>query len=329
MSTGLFDRLRLPLACAPMSFASSVDLAVACSRAGIVAGWQGGTLTPLEDFERYLIALDEVRAAHMDAAHYGPPLVNFPAGIVNDAEIGAPKLKLCERWRPPLVLSSIGDPTEIAKRAHDWGAYVIHDITTVRHAEKALEAGVDGLMLTCAGAGGHTGALTPFAFVPKVRAMFDGLIIAAGGIADVAGINGALALGADIACMGTRFIATPEAGAVDGHKQMIAATGMEEIVISDAMNGVVANWMRPSLVQVGLDPEHMPPKRGPKRGAEMPNGARPWRDIWSAGHSVGLIEDVAPVAEIVERLATAFEAQNAGSWRVNLTRRLARGANAA
>lgn len=321
MNAALFDRLRLPLACAPMSFASSVDLALACSRAGIVAGWQGGTLTSLEDFERYLMALDELRQEMADAPYYGPPLMNLPAHIVQDADVGARKLELCAKWRPPLVLSSIGDPREITLRAHDWGAYVIHDVISVRHAEKALEASVDGLMLTCAGAGGHTGSLTPFAFVPKVREMFDGLLIVAGGIADVSGIRGALALGADIACMGTRFIATPEAGAVDGHKQMIAETRMEDILISDAMNGVSANWMRASLEQVGLDPANMPPKRGPRSGAEMPAGVRPWRDIWSAGHSAGLIDEVTPVADIVALLAQQF-AGDGEAWRQQLARRL-------
>lgn len=321
MSAALFDRLRLPLACAPMSFASSVDLALACSRAGIVAGWQGGTLTSLEDFERYLIALDELRLETEGAAFYGPPLMNLPAHIVQDAEVGARKLELCAQWRPPLVLSSIGDPREITLRAHDWGAYVIHDVISVRHAEKALEAGVDGLMLTCAGAGGHTGSLTPFAFVPKVRQMFDGLLIAAGGIADVPGIRGALALGADIACMGTRFIATPEAGAIDGHKHMIAETRMEDILISDAMNGVSANWMRASLERVGLDPAKMPPKRGPRSGAEMPEGVRPWRDIWSAGHSVGLIDAIQPVSTLVAQFAAEFEADG-DAWRERLRQRL-------
>jgi nitronate monooxygenase len=306
MIASLFNRLRLPLVCAPMSFASSVELALACSRGGIVAGWQGGTVTSLEEFERYLIELDALRAERQTAEFFGPALMNLPAHIVQDDDVGARKLALCAKWRPPLVLSSIGDPTELIKRAHDWGAYVIHDVISVRHAEKALQAGVDGLMLTCAGAGGHTGALTPFSFVPAVREMFDGLIIAAGGIANVAGIRGALALGADLACMGTRFIATPESGTVDGHKHMIAATGMDDIMISDAMNGVAANWMRASIASVGLDPANMPPKRSPRSGAEMPAGVRPWRDIWSAGHSVGLIADVTPVDVLIGQFAEEF-----------------------
>lgn len=318
----LADQLRLPLMCAPMSIASSVPLAVACCRAAILGGWQGGTLTPLEEFEVYLKALDEARrAADGEGRTFGAPIVNFPTNIVADPDVGATKLKLCEKWRPPLVLSSLGDPSELVKRAHDWGAKVVHDVVSVRHAEKALAAGVDGLMLTCAGAGGHTGSLTPFAFAPKVRSMYDGLLVVAGGIASGSGIAAALALGADIACMGTRFIATPESGVPEGHRRMVAEVGMEDIMISDVMNGVDANWMRPSIVRVGLDPDNMPPKRGPRRGAEMPDGVRPWRDIWSAGHSAGLIDEVAPVQSVVDRLADEFDAANdKAGWRTRLQR---------
>jgi nitronate monooxygenase len=316
-----FADLRLPLMCAPMSIASSVPLAVACCRAGIIGGWQGGALTPFEEFESYLIALDEARQQAVDqGAAFGPPIVNFPARIVSDPDIGAAKLKLCEKYRPPLVLSSIGDPTEIVKRAHGWGARVIHDVINVKHAEKAIAAGVDGLMLTCAGAGGHTGFLTPFAFVPKVRSMFDGLMVVAGGLATGSGIAAALTLGGDIAAMGTRFIATPESGVPNGHREMIAEVGIEDIMVSDAMNGVAANWMRQSIERVGLDPANMPEKRG-RGGGEMPAGVVPWRDIWSAGHSVGLIEEVAPVEAVVERLAAEFENAAAPSdWRARLQR---------
>ena len=251
-------------------------------------------------------------------------MANFPAAIVRDPHLGAEKLKLCERYAAPLILSSVGDPTEIVKRAHGWGGRVIHDAISVRHAEKAIGAGVDGLLLTCAGAGGHTGFLSPFAFVPKVRSLFDGLLIAGGGIATGAGIAAALALGADLACMGTRFIATPESGALDGHKEMITAAGMEDILVSDVMNGIPAHWIRQSVARVGLDPDHLPEKRGPMRGAEMPEGVRPWRDIWSAGHSAGLISDVVPVRQVVSRLMAELEAAvSVGDWQARLTKRIA------
>ena len=286
--------LRLPLMCAPMSFASSVPLAVACCKAGVIGGWQGGTYTPDDEFEAYLKALDGIGGA--------PPIVNIPARWGSDPKWQT-RLDMLGDHHAPLLLSSLGDPSALVARVHQWGGRVIQDVTTMKHAEKAIAAGVDGLMLTCAGAGGHTGFLTPLAFVPAVRRIWSGLLIVAGGIADVNGIAGALALGGDIAGMGTRFIATPESGVVEGHRLMIPAEGMDNIISSAAMNGVPAHWMRSSVEAVGLDPKTLPNVR-----SDMPEGVMPWRDIWSAGQSVGLIDRVEPVADLVERLAMEFEA---------------------
>ena len=301
----MFEKMALPLMCAPMSFASSVPLAVACCKAGVLGGWQGGTYTPLDEFKAYLAALAEVDGA--------PPVVNLPSRIASE-ETGEAKLALLEQHRAPLVLSSLGDPSRLVERVHGWGGRVVQDVTTMRHAEKALEAGVDGLMLTCSGAGGHTGFITPLAFVPAVRRIWDGLLIVAGGIADAAGIAGSLALGGDIACMGTRFIATPESGVVDGHRTMIAGAGIDRIVTSSAMNGVPANWIRDSLEAVGLDAAQLAGGR-----IEMPEGVRAWRDTFSAGQSVGLIDAVEPVADLVARLTSEFAALAPQSrWRERL-----------
>ncbi|MBK6803075.1 nitronate monooxygenase [Novosphingobium sp.] len=301
----MFEKLALPLMCAPMSFASSVPLASASARSGVVAGWQGGTLTRLDEFERYLAGL-----AAIDGA---PPIVNLPSRIAAEPE-GEAKLALLEAHRVPLVLSSLGDPSRLVERVHGWGGRVVQDVTTMRHAEKALAAGVDGLMVTCSGAGGHTGFLTPFAFVPAVRRIYDGLLIVAGGIADAAGMAGALALGGDIACMGTRFIATPESGVAEGHRAMIERAGIDRIVVSSAMNGVPANWIRDSLDEAGLGDEDI---RGPK--IPMPEGVRAWRDIYSAGQSVALIERIEPVADLAARLTTEFAAAAPWSrWRERL-----------
>lgn len=289
-----FGKLALPLMCAPMSYASSVALAVACSRAGVVAGWQGGRATPVAEFARTLDALAEVDGA--------PPIVNLPARIADEPD-GPAKLALLARHRAPLVLSSVGDPALLVARVHGWGGRVVQDVTTMRHAEKAIAAGVDGLMLTCAGAGGHTGFLSPFAFVPAVRRVWPGLLIVGGGIADAHGIAAVLALGGDIACMGTRFIATPESAVAQRHREMIAAAGIDRIIVSAAMNGVPANWIRDSVEQAGLDPATLPATRTP-----MPPGIRPWRDVYSAGHSVGLVDAIEPVAGLVARLQRDFAA---------------------
>lgn len=307
----MFSNLLLPLMCAPMSFASSPELAAACCRAGIVAGWQGGTYTQMAEFHHYLKELDGIDGA--------PPIVNLPARIATE-DTGEEKLRLLAQHRAPLVLCSLGNPSGLLERVHDWGGKLIQDVTTMRHAEKAIEAGVDGLMLTCAGAGGHTGFLTPMAFVPAVRRIYDGPLIVAGGIADGSGIAASLALGADLACMGTRFIATPESGVVDGHRLMIPQAGLDDIVIASAMNGVPANWMRPSMEAVGLDYRNLPQER-----TAMPDGVMPWRDIWSAGQSVGLIDRVESVADLAARLAEELVATGiAIDWQARLDRYSAR-----
>jgi nitronate monooxygenase len=321
VTTPLFADLRLPLVCAAMSYASSLPLTLACCRGGVVGGWQGGNVRTIEEFAAFLTAITaaEEQAAH-DGTRFAPHAVNIPSSFGRHPELGEAKLALCEAAGIPIVLSSVGDPSEIVRRVHDWGGIVIHDVTTVRHAEKAVAAGVDGLMLTCSGAGGHSGTLTPFAFIPQVRAMYDGLILAGGGIANGAGIAAALALGADLAVMGTRFIATDESGAVDGHKQMITEVRMEEIVFSDVPNGLAANWMAPSMARIGWDPRDLPRKRGARLGADLPDGVRAWRDIWSAGHSAGLIADVSPTSVVIDRLVAEFDAATAGpDWRARLT----------
>ncbi|PKB14387.1 nitronate monooxygenase [Novosphingobium kunmingense] len=301
----MFEALELPLMCAPMSFASSPALARACSQAGVVAGWQGGSATSDREFAEYLSALAKPGRA--------PPIVNLPARMAL-ADEGAKRLALLAQARAPLVLSSIGDPARMVERVHGWGGRVIQDVTTLRHAEKAIAAGVDGLMLTCAGAGGHTGLLTPFAFVPAVRRIWDGLLIVAGGIAEARGIRGALGLGADLACMGTRFIATPESAVRQEHRDMIAAAGMERIVPSAALNGVVANWIADSLAEAGLDPANLPEGR-----AVLPDGMRAWRDVFSAGQSVGLIEGELPAGNLVAQLSADFTALGgAPGWRERL-----------
>jgi nitronate monooxygenase len=303
----MLEGLRLPLMCAPMSIASSVPLAVACCKAGVIGGWQGGTATSSDEFESYLNALNGIDGA--------PPIVNIPARWGSDPKWQA-RLDMLADFRAPLVLSSLGDPSALVGRVHRWGGRVIQDVTTMKHAAKALSAGVDGLMLTCAGAGGHTGFLTPMAFVPAVRRIWDGLLIVAGGIADVHGIAGALALGGDITAMGTRFIATPESGVVEGHRAMIPNEGMDDIIASAAMNGVPAHWMRASVENVGLDPKTLP-----NTVSLMPEGVMPWRDIWSAGQSVGLIDRVEPVAALVERLVAEFEQLPAlPNWRARLAK---------
>jgi nitronate monooxygenase len=231
------------------------------------------------------------------------------------------RVDLCAAARVPLVLSSIGDPSALTSRVHAWGGRIIHDVTTLRFADKAIAAGVDGLMLTCAGAGGHNGSLSPFAFLPQVRAHFDGLVVLAGGIAEPAGLRGALALGADLVCMGTRFIATRESEAPEAYKQMLVDAGTSDIVETDTIAGLTANWLHPSLVANGLDPDDLPRPQG-KHRPNLPEGVSAWKTVWSGGHSTGLVEDVPSVATLVDRFEAGLAGDLEADWQDKIARRL-------
>ena len=313
--------LRLPLLQAPMFLVSSATLASACARAGVIGAFQLANPATLDELERWL---DELGAAEASSrskgGRWGPICVNVNANAIR-TDGYRERFALCERARVPLILSSIGDPAEVVRRAHDWGGRVIHDVTTLRFAEKAIGAGVDGLMLTCAGAGGHNGALSPFAFLPQVRRMFNGLVVLAGGIAESDGIRGALALGADAVCMGTRFVATRESAAPDEYKQMLVDAGTPDIMETEAIAGLTANWLKPSMMAVGLDPANLPQPRGRHR-PNLPQGVKAWHNVWSGGHSTGLISDVPTIVELVDRFAAELEATLAEDWQARLAERL-------
>lgn len=275
----------------------------------------------LAELDQWLSDMDQARAERRAAAErFGAYCVNVNADGI-DRPGYAEKFELCEQHRVPLVLSSIGNPAALVERVHGWGGRVIHDVTTLRFAQKAIDAGVDGLMLTCAGAGGHNGALSPFAFLPQVRQRFEGLIVLAGGIADGSGIRGALALGADMVCMGTRFVATQESAAPDEYKRMVAASQTSDILESDAIAGLTANWLKPSLLANGLDPAALP-RPAARHRPDLPEGIKAWKHIWSAGHSTGLIADIPSVAELSARLEAEIAPVLASGWQERIAKRL-------
>ncbi len=313
--------LRLPVLQAPMFLVSSLSLARACSLAGVIGAFQLANPRSPEELEQWLAELAAAERAQRErGAGFAPFCVNMNANAIDRAGYRE-RVELCERARVPLVHSSIGDPGALVPRVHAWGGRVIHDVTTLRFAEKAIAAGVDGLMLTCAGAGGHTGALSPFAFLPQVRRSFDGLVVLAGGIAEADGIRGALALGADLVCMGTRFIATQESVAPDDYKRMLVSARTSDVMETDAIAGLSANWLRPSIVASGLDPDALPPPKGLHQ-PKLPPGVRAWRTIWSAGQSVGLIEDVPSVAELSDRLERDLAGALAPDWQARVRAKL-------
>nr|WP_245405670.1 nitronate monooxygenase [Sphingobium sp. Sx8-8] len=313
--------LKLPLMQAPMFICSGLDLVLASCRAGIIGAFPSSNMRPPETLDGWLTTIREEEAKARDAgSRFAPFCVNLLASTAIDQQARKERLEVCRKARVPLVLTNLGDPREEVAAVHDWGGIVFHDVTTVRHAEKAIEAGVDGLMLVTGGAGGHAGTLNPFAFLPRIRSMFDGYIMLAGGIADGAGIAAALTLGADFVVMGTRFIATRESGTFLEHKQMLVDAEAEDVLFTDAIAGMNASFLKPSMVAAGLDPLNLPPPKAFHR-PNLPAGIKPWKTIWSGGHSTALIEDVPSVAELVDRLEVDFVKANRGfDWRARIAR---------
>jgi nitronate monooxygenase len=216
-------------------------------------------------------------------------------------------LAALRRHKVPVVITSVGEPSPVVEVVHEYGGVVLHDVTTVRHARKAAEAGVDGLILVCAGAGGHAGSASPFALLPQVREFFDKTVVLAGAISDGRGIRAAQVLGADYAYMGTRFIATQESKARAPYKDMLVEEETHDVVYTDAFSGMSANYLRASIVKSGMDPANLPKPKGLWQ-PDLPEGVKAWRDIWSAGQGVGMIKDIPTVAELVERLSADYKA---------------------
>jgi nitronate monooxygenase len=214
-------------------------------------------------------------------------------------------LDLCVRHRVPIMITSLRAPDAVVEAAHAYGGLVFHDVTNIAHARRALQAGVDGLIVVCAGAGGHAGRLSPFALVPEVRRFYDGTIILSGSIASGGAIAAALALGADLAYIGTRFIASTEANAPAAYKRMIEQSSAEDIVYTNLFTGVHGNYLKGSIVAAGLDPDNLP--ASDKTKMDFGSGsAKAWRDIWGAGQGVGQIDATLPAAQIVEQLEAEF-----------------------
>jgi nitronate monooxygenase len=302
-------QLRLPLVCAPMIGVSGPRLVAAACKAGIMAGLPRHNAASFEQFEQWLCEIRDALARRLDEtpdAPVGPLAVNLSTAL--DAAEMARELDLYRRYGVDIVISARGNPAELARRVHEWGGRIFHDVTSLRFAEKAIEAQVDGITCIASGGGGHSGQISAFALVPRIRAMFAGTILLGGAISTGAGVRAAEMLGADLAYLGTRFIATAEADAPDEYKAMLVAGDAEDVIFSTAINGVGANWLKASLRDIGLDPESLP--RSPGRGdySHLPEGRRPWRDIFSAGQGLAAIATVESVESLVERLESEYRA---------------------
>ncbi|GJD78417.1 2-nitropropane dioxygenase [Methylobacterium gregans] len=307
----LSENLALPVIASPMFIVSGPDLVIAQCRAGIVGSFPALNARPAAMLDTWLARITE----ELDAARAADPAAKIAPFAVNQIVHGsndrlAQDIETCVNHRVPIVITSLRAPDAVVRPVHGYGGLVFHDVTTVRHAEKALEAGVDGLILVCAGAGGHAGTLSPFALVGEVRRFYDGPLILSGAITTGAAILAAQAMGADLAYMGTRFIASAEANAAPAYKDMIAGASAADIVYTPFFTGVPGNYLTPSIRAAGLDPDALP--AADKTAMSFASDrAKPWRDVWGAGQGVGTIPDVRPVAEIVADLSRDYAAARA------------------
>jgi nitronate monooxygenase len=320
----LAERLSLPLIAAPMFLVSGPELVVEACRAGVVGAFPTVNCRTADELDVWLADIKrrigdaEQKAGHR-LAPYCPNVLVHPSNVRRDDDV-----RLLVAHGVELVIASVGNPAPIVPALHDGGCRVFADVATLRHAEKAIAAGSDGLVLLTAGAGGQTGWANPFAFVRAVRAMWNGPIVLAGGVSDGQALFAARALGCDLAYMGTRFIATRESLAPARYKEMLVSSRLDDVLLTKAITGLETNILRPSLIAAGLDPDRLPARgainvaqdidRGAREKAEA-GGARRWKDIWSAGHSVSGVSDVPSVAALVARTAREFEAARAISVR--------------
>lgn len=295
MKKDLLDQLRLPIMQAPMFLVSGPDMAIAAGKAGIIGSLPTANARSGAVLEQWLARISAELTLKDHTHPWAANIVVHPTYPRRDADMDC-----IIAHRAPLVITALGSPTHVIDRVHGYGGKVIADVNSVRFARKAVDAGVDGLVLVASGAGGHTGELSPFVFVEEVRRFFDGLVILGGGIATGRAAKAALTLGADIANIGTSFIATEESMANPAYKAMLIEAHCEDIICSDAITGVRANWLRQSLVNAGFDPGDMP--KGQIDFSKQADEVTRWRDIWSAGQGVGCIDRVCSVAELVERL---------------------------
>ena len=307
----LRDRLRLPVIASPLFIVSGPDLVIAQCKAGVVGSFPSLNARPLSQLDEWLARITE-ELADWDRAHPDTPAAPFAVNQIvhktnNRLEAD---MELCAKYKAPVVITSLGAREDVNRAVHAWGGVVMHDVISDFFAHKAVEKGADGLIPVAAGAGGHASRLSPFAMIQELRAWFDGPIALSGAIANGAAILAAQAMGADLAYIGSAFIATKEANASPGYKEMIVERGGEDIVYTNLFTGVHGNYLRPSIERAGLDPDNLPQSDPSKMnfGSGGNQEAKAWRDIWGCGQGIGAVEAVMGAGELVARLAAEYEA---------------------
>jgi nitronate monooxygenase len=309
LDAGLRESLVLPAVCAPMTMVSGTALVSEACLSGIMGVLPRHNARSGEEFESWLAAIRnglDAFASGNPPAKTGPLAVNIIAR--QSAADTRADLEVCARYGVEVVISALGDPAELSRIVHDWGGKIFHDVTSLRFAAKAIEGGVDGLTCIGSGGGGHSGTLNALAFIPRVREMWDGTILFAGSVSTGAAIRAAEVLGADLAYLGTRFIATREALAPEEYKELLVSKGSDDLIYTERVSGVPANWLKSSLRRVTMDPDNLPLPIPDRRHEHLPPDVRPWRQIWSAGQGIDLIHDIPSVAELVLRLRREYVA---------------------
>jgi len=303
------DRLRIPVLAAPMFVVSGPDLVIEQCKAGVIGSFPALNARPQEVFEAWLARI-ETELAQYQREHPGRKVAPYAVNlIVNKANKRLDAdLEVVLKHKVPIVITSLSAPTALVPRVHEYGGVVFHDVIKVRHAEKALEAGVDGIIAVCAGAGGHAGNLNPFALVSELRRIHSGPLVLAGAITSGDGILAAEAMGCDLAYLGTRFIATRESMAVDRYKRMIVDSNSGDIVYTPLFSGVHGSYLAGSIRNAGLDPDHLPVNEAPGQYLNREERPKTWKEIWGAGQGVGNIDDIPAVAELVDRLESEYRA---------------------
>lgn len=310
LDAALRSQLTLPVICSPMFLVSGPALVREACKAGVIGGLPRPNAESPEVFDTWLgdirRDLSYWSQKHPDAP-VAPMAINLSTRMPAD-ELKA-NLEICRRHGVEIIISAAGDPTELIERVHDWGGKVFHDVTSLRFAEKAAAAGADGLTCIGAGGGGHSGTISHLALIPQVRSFYEGVVVLAGAVSTGAVVRAAEILGADLAYMGTRFIATRESDAPQAYKDLLVTQTSSDLMYTDRIAHVPANWIMESMRQVGLDPAALPPPiKGADRYAHLPEPARPWKSIWSAGQGIDLIHDIPTVAELVRRLRQEYVA---------------------
>ena len=304
------DNISVPIIGAPLFLVSGPDLVIAQCKAGIIGSFPALNARPQHVLDEWIVRIKTELAEYKEAnpdKKVAPFAVNQICHGSNDRLMD--DMMTCVKHEVPIIITSLRPPAEVVEAAHSYGGKVFHDVISVRHAQKAAEQGVDGLILVCAGAGGHAGALSPFALLREVKKWFDGTVILSGSIGDGYSVASAIALGADFDYVGTMFIATKEANADQEYKKMLEESAASDIVYSSLFTGVHGNYLKPSIKNAGLDPDNLPEadKSSMNFGSGGNTDSKAWKDIWGSGQGIGAIEDSPSVDELVGRLKAEYE----------------------